>query len=80
MREPSLWPDGLSRRTGPGAPSQGRLRDRLPPFVSDNYECHEWRHASAILSQDFPAEWADIMDVLTDFRLRRSWIAVGGGS
>ncbi len=56
------------------------LRSRLPPFVLDHYEAHEWRHASAILSQDFPAEWADILAMLTAFRLRRSWIAAGGGN
>ena len=48
------------------------LGDRLPEFVRQNYECHEWKHASAILTQDFPDEWRDVMDVLTAFRLRRS--------
>lgn len=56
------------------------LTDRLPRFVAENYEFHEWKHASAILIQDFPDEWADIMDLLTEFRLKRSWIAVGGGN
>lgn len=56
------------------------LLDRLPAFVRDNYECHEWKHASAILSQDFPAEWADLLDLLQELRLRKSWIAVGGGN
>ncbi|NBZ88135.1 BglII/BstYI family type II restriction endonuclease [Stagnihabitans tardus] len=56
------------------------LQKRLPPFVAENYECHEWKHASAILSQDFPQEWADIMAVLTALRLKKSWIAVGGGN
>lgn len=56
------------------------LRDRLPPFVRDTYEYHEWKHASAILTQDFPAEWQDLMDVLTAFRLKKSWITVGGGN
>ena len=56
------------------------LYDRLPEFVRDNYECHEWRHASAILSQDFPAEWRDLCDLLATFRLRRSWVATGGGN
>ena len=51
----------------------------LPPFVRDHYEVHEWRHASAILKQDFRREWDDIIDVLTEFRLRRSHIVVGGG-
>lgn len=56
------------------------LHDRLPQFVRDNYECHEWKHASAILTSDFPSEWQDICDLLTDFRLKRSWITVGGGN
>jgi hypothetical protein len=56
------------------------LSRRLPPFVRDNYECHEWKHASAILTQDFPSEWRDLCDLLTDFRLRKSWITVGGGN
>lgn len=56
------------------------LSARLPSFVRDNYEFHEWRHASAILSQDFASEWADLLDLLQDLRLRKSWIAVGGGN
>jgi len=54
-------------------------RDRLPRFVCENYEIHEWRHALAILGSDFPAEYDEIVDVFTRFRLRRSWLAVGGG-
>jgi hypothetical protein len=56
------------------------LQSRLPTFVAQNYECHEWKHASAILTQDFPQEWQDLMDLLTAFRLRKSWIAKGGGN
>lgn len=56
------------------------LMSRLPTFVKDNYECHEWKHASAILSQDFPSEWADLLDVLCAFRLKKSWISQGGGN
>jgi hypothetical protein len=50
----------------------------IPAFILDHYEVHEWKHASAILAQDFPSEWNDIIDVLTTFRLRKSWIEVGG--
>jgi hypothetical protein len=53
--------------------------DLLPAFIREHYEVHEWKHACAILSQDFPAEWADICAVLAAFRLRRSAVAVGGG-
>lgn len=52
----------------------------LPEFIRENYEVHEWKHATAILEHDFPAEWQDIIDVLTDFRLRKSYIATGGGN
>lgn len=51
----------------------------LPQFIRDNYECHEWKHACAILISDFPEEWTDIVEVLTEFRFKKSWIAVGGG-
>ncbi|MCW1920151.1 BglII/BstYI family type II restriction endonuclease [Rhodobacter sp. KR11] len=56
------------------------LMTRLPHFVRENYECHEWKHASAILSQDFQHEWSDLMDLLTVLRLRKSWIVKGGGN
>lgn len=51
----------------------------LPEFIRANYEIHEWRHACAVLCNDFPNEYADIVQVLTDFRWNRSWITVGGG-
>ena len=56
------------------------LQDRLPAFIAANYECHEWKHASAILAQDFPSEWSDLLDLLTTFRLRQSWVVTGGGN
>ncbi|HOU66228.1 MAG TPA: BglII/BstYI family type II restriction endonuclease [Thermomonas sp.] len=51
----------------------------LPQFIRDHYEVHEWKHPCAILQQDFPQEWADLCEVLTAFRFKRSWIEVGGG-
>lgn len=50
----------------------------LPAFIRENYEIHEWRHASAILRQDFTREYQDICDVLMRFRLKKSHIAVQG--
>jgi Restriction endonuclease BglII len=54
------------------------LRD-FPKFIRENYSVHEWRHASAVLRTDFRAEWNDIVAVLTEFRVRKSHIIVGGG-
>ncbi len=51
----------------------------LPKFVVDNYEIHEWKHAIAILSSDFADEWTDILALLANFRVCKSWINVGGG-
>ena len=51
----------------------------LPQFIRENYQTKEWKHASAILENDFPVEWSDMIEVLNDFRLNKSHIAVGGG-
>ena len=56
------------------------LTPRLPRVILENYESHEWKHASAIISQDFPTEWRDVIDLLTEFRLKKSWITTGGGN
>lgn len=53
--------------------------DLLPPFIREHYEVHEVKHACAILQGDFPQEWQDIIDTLTDFRLLRSDIVRPGG-
>jgi hypothetical protein len=53
--------------------------DELPRFVKENYEIHEWRHASAVLFQDFHQEWNDILSVLSDFRLFKKDIITPGG-
>jgi hypothetical protein len=54
--------------------------ERLPKFIRKNYTVGEWRHATSILASDFPELFADICDVLTRFRLRKSEVVVGGGS
>lgn len=52
-----------------------KIRAALPGF-----EIYEWRHASAVLTTDFPKEWKDIRDVLSRFKLLKSQVVVGGGS
>ena len=52
----------------------------LPQYIRDNYEVYEWKHACAILKQDFPNEWNEVIDVLTTFKLKRSWLAIKGGN
>ena len=52
--------------------------DLLPKDIRDLYECHEWKHACAILATDFPDEFADIIAALRAFRLRKSMILEAG--
>jgi hypothetical protein len=51
----------------------------LPEFIKTHYEIHEWRHACAILSNDFPDQWHDVTKVLTGFRLAKTHILAPGG-
>lgn len=51
--------------------------ETLPAFLREHYEVHEWKHACAILSLDFPAELNDICEVLAAIRLRQSWVNKG---
>ena len=53
--------------------------DIFSSFIRENYEIYQWRHACAILHKDFPGEFADLSDLLERFRLKKSWIVVGGG-
>lgn len=55
-------------------------KELLPKSILTNYEVHEWKHACAILKNDFPSEWQDIIDLLTQFRLCKSWVSKGGGN
>jgi hypothetical protein len=54
--------------------------DLLPATIRRNYEVHEWKHACAILKTDFSSELKDVIDLLMQFRLNRSWLTTGGGN
>lgn len=54
--------------------------DLLPDSIRNRYETHEWKHACAILKEDFAAEWKDLVVLLENFRLRMDWITTPGGS
>jgi len=53
--------------------------ESVPKFIREHYEVHEWKHASAILKEDFPNEWKDLTSLLRAFRLPKSWIIKPGG-
>jgi len=53
--------------------------DSLPSFVRDNYLVREVHHATAVLERDFPEQWRDLLEVLSEFRLFRTEIEEPGG-
>lgn len=58
----------------------GGFKAIIPTPIQADYEVHEWRNATAILSTAYPAEWADILAVLAGFKLCHSYISSGGGN
>jgi hypothetical protein len=52
----------------------------LPGDILEAYRVQERHHACSILKTDFPDEWKDLLDVLRDFRLKRSDVAKKGGN
>jgi hypothetical protein len=58
---------------------KSRSLERIPVEIRSKYEIYEWRHAAAVLQNDFPSEWDDIKRVLLEFRLLRSEIEASGG-
>jgi hypothetical protein len=59
--------------------SDADLRGRLPDDILNSYECHQWKHAAAILATDFPKELADVVHVLRSVKLRKSFMTDRGG-
>jgi hypothetical protein len=52
----------------------------IPSNLRQKYEFHEWKHACAILKSDFPDEWNDLLEMLSSFQIKKSWIEKGGGN
>ncbi len=59
--------------------SDRSLTGKIPNDILSLYEVHEWKHAAAVLVQDFPDQLDDIIDVLRRFRLSRHDILEAGG-
>ncbi len=52
----------------------------IPADIQDLYEIHDYRHASAILAIEFPAEFAEICEALRDFRFTTDEVKRPGGN
>lgn len=54
--------------------------DYIPHDLKSFYEVHDFKHAAAILANEFPAEFEEICEALRKFRFRMSDILQAGGS
>lgn len=52
----------------------------IPESLLGGYHVREWRNATGILTTACSTEWAEIVDVLSKFRLLRSDIETAGGA
>ena len=57
-----------------------QVKKHFPKELAEKYEFHQWKHACAILKSDFPSEWKDLVAMLSEFLLLKSWIIKGGGN
>jgi CRISPR-associated protein Csd2 len=54
--------------------------EHIPAGLQDLYEVHDFKHASTILSQDFPDLFEELCAALLEFRFTQEDILVGGGN
>jgi hypothetical protein len=54
--------------------------DYIPEELSKLYEVYDYKHAAAILSQEFPVEFGEICNALLKFRFNREDILKSGGN
>lgn len=54
--------------------------EQIPVDIRNKFDVHEWNHAIAILQNDFPNEWRDLMDMLSAFSIPMEWITSPGGN
>jgi len=55
-------------------------KDLLPEDIRRAYQVEERHHACSILKTDFPDQWKDLVEVLREFRLRKTDFAKKGGN
>jgi len=52
----------------------------IPKEIQELYEIHDYKHAAAILSKEFPVEFKEICEALKHFRFSTHDIIAGGGN
>jgi hypothetical protein len=52
----------------------------VPDDLQERYHVKEWRNATGVLATACPQEWAELQEVLRNFRLLKSEVRVAGGN
>ena len=52
----------------------------IPDDIRTLYEVHDYKHAAAILANEFPTEFGELMDALRQFRITTADITTSGGN
>ena len=52
----------------------------IPKNLLEGYHVREWRNATGVLKTACPDEWAEIVEILSKFRLLRSEVETAGGA
>ena len=55
-------------------------KDYIPSKIKELYEVHDFKHATAILSNEFPSEFKEICDALLKFRFTIADVKEAGGN
>jgi hypothetical protein len=55
-------------------------KNLLPEDIRNDYQVEERHHACSILKTDFPEQWKDLIHVLREFKLKKSYVAQKGGN
>lgn len=55
-------------------------QEYIPQDIATLYEIHDYRHAAAILKNEFPKEFVEICDALRTFRFSEQNVRDPGGS
>lgn len=76
-KRPARWRDRLPL---PCYASGMAWQDYLPEDIAAHYEVHDYHHAAAIIANEFPGQFAELMTALRQFRITTVDITTAGGN
>ena len=73
-------PDDVSLKPNETADDRAVVDSKIPQAIRDKYEIHSYRSAAVILAESRPAEFADLIQALTNFSITTAMIRKAGGN